>query len=92
LLFSSCGNALSIVVSYNGFEKMDAQKTLAEIREKRALTRKKRHSRSKLDKFTFEILELKNVGATLSELQLFLRQNRVKVELSTISRWLKKHG
>jgi len=70
---------------------LDAKKTLADIRAKRTLSRKKRFYKSTLDKFTFEILKLRSEGATLTELQFFLSKNSVRVELSTVSRWLKKH-
>jgi hypothetical protein len=54
--------------------------------------RKKTYESSKLDKFKHEILRLKSEGATLEMLQLWLREQRIKADISTISRWLKKHG
>jgi len=65
---------------------------LEEIKRKRKVYRRKRYAKSKLDKFKFEILQLQKEGASLADLQFFLRKNRTKVAQSTIHRWLKKHG
>ncbi len=53
--------------------------------------RKKPYESSKLDKFKHEILRLKAEGATLEMLQLWLREQRIRADVSTISRWLKKN-
>jgi hypothetical protein len=69
---------------------MDAK---AEVERLAALVkarRKKPYESSKLDKFKHEILRLKAEGATLEMLQLWLREKRIKADISTISRWLKK--
>jgi len=70
----------------------DADGELAEIKRKRKFSKRKRYAKSRLDKFKFEILKLQRAGASLADLQFFLRQNRTKVAQSTIHRWLKKHG
>jgi predicted site-specific integrase-resolvase len=57
-----------------------------EIRKRSYTTRK-----SRLDKFGFELLELKKAGNTVAELKRFLRAKRMKVSHSTISRWLRKN-
>jgi hypothetical protein len=69
----------------------NAEKELAKIKSHRKSVRKKRYSKSRLDKFSFEIFELKKAGASLADIQLFLKKQRVKVVLSTIQRWLKNH-
>jgi hypothetical protein len=71
---------------------MDAK---AEVERLAALVkarRKKPYASSKLDKFKHEILRLKAEGATLEMLRLWLSEKRIKANISTISRWLKKHG
>jgi len=77
------------MVIFMGF---DAASELEEIKRKRKVSKRKRYAKSKLDKFKFELLKLKEEGASLRDLQVFLRKNRIKVVPSTISRWLKKHG
>jgi len=70
----------------------DAVAELEEIKRKRKISKRTRYAKSRLDNFKFEILKLQRAGASLADLQFFLRQNRTKVALSTISRWIKKHG
>jgi len=71
----------------------DAASELEKIKQSRKeIRRTSRYAKSKLDKFKFELLKLHKSGASLGDLQFFLRKNRIKVALSTISRWLKKHG
>jgi len=70
----------------------DAIAELEEIKRKRKVSKRKRYYKSKLDKFKFELLKLHKSGASLGDLQFFLRKNRTKVAQSTIHRWLKKHG
>jgi hypothetical protein len=72
---------------------MDAK---AEVERLATLVKKRRHKNtffpSKLDKFKHGILRLKLEGATLEMLQLWLKEQRIKADISTISRWLKKNG
>lgn len=70
------------------FDAKAEAKRLAAITE---LRKKKRYSRSKLDKYKFEILALRNEAATLQEIQIWLKEKKVSVQISTISRWLKHH-
>jgi arginine repressor len=70
----------------------DAKSELEEIKQSRKKIRRKRYTKSRLDKFKFELLKLHKSGASLGDLQFFLKKNRTKVAQSTISRWLKKHG
>ena len=81
-----------VLVVLTGIQKMN---TKAEVERLAALVktrRKKPYESSKLDKFKHEILRLKSEGATLEMLKLWLSEQRIKADLSTISRWLKKHG
>jgi hypothetical protein len=68
----------------------------AEVERLATLVKKRRHKStsfpSKIDKFKHDILRLKAEGATLEILKLWLSEKHIKADLSTISRWLKKHG
>jgi len=44
-----------------------------------------------LNKYKNEILKLRNEGASLADIQFFLREKRIVIVLSTIHRWLKKN-
>ena len=70
----------------------DAEKELAEIKKIKKLVRKKRYSRSRLDKYKDELLALRKAGGSISDLQRWLRLRRVKVAWSTVQRWIKLNG
>ena len=72
----------------------DVQKERDILKKQTQAIRKRSYSarKSRLDKFKFQLLQLKEVGNTIAELQRFLRNKRIKVSHSTISRWLKKNG
>ncbi len=59
--------------------------------ERLRIAKKQHNFQSKIDRYNMEILRLKEAGATLSDLQFYLRKNRVEISLSALSRWLKKH-
>ncbi len=65
---------------------------LAQVKKMRKEQRKRRTwSISKLTKFYGELARLQSAGGTYADLQIWLSQNRrVKVERSTILRFLKK--
>lgn len=62
------------------------------LKEQTKMIRKKRFGSSRLDKYKSQLIKLRNSGATTVELQRWLRSKRVKVEWSTVSRWLNKNG
>ena len=70
----------------------DVRQELVRLQQLKILSRKKRFSRSKLDPYTHQLSELRKAGATLADLQRWLRQRRVRVEHTTISRFLNKRG
>ncbi len=59
--------------------------------ERLRIAKKQHNFTSKIDRFSYEILQLRAGGATLSELQFYLQKNRVTVSVAALSRWLKKH-
>jgi len=73
---------------------MDAQEAQAEaerIKKRMALRVKKKFTKSKLDKYKPEILQLKAVGSSLEVIRLWLAEKHIQANRSTISRWLKSH-
>lgn len=73
----------------------NVQDELAVLQKQTKMIRKRSYSarKSKLDKYKFELLELKKAGASTAELQRWLRSNkRLKVAHSTILRWIARHG
>lgn len=75
-------------------DKFNVQNELLALKVQTKAIRKRSYSarKSRLDKFKFELLELHKSGASVAELQRFLRAKRIKVVHSTVSRWLKNHG
>lgn len=69
----------------------DAASTLAQLRKDAAVRRKSAYHPSRLDRYAFQLHELLNAGAKPVELQLWLRQQRCKVALSTVTRWISRH-
>ena len=74
----------------------DAAAELAELIEKARLKRelkKPLHGSSRLDAYKARLLKLRAAGASLSKMQMWLKDKHgVTVDPSTISRWLKKNG
>ncbi len=72
-------------------------KQLNELKCQARKVRKKRFSRSRLDRYGGEILrkyrEKNPKPIPISQINYWLRKNkRVKVSYSTLYRWLQKHG
>jgi len=70
----------------------DAQKELTEIKVLNNKNRKKRYSKSKLDKYHDELLALRTSGATFTECKAWLQSRKVRVAWSTVQRWFANHG
>jgi ribosomal protein L14E/L6E/L27E len=72
--------------------KFDAVTVLAEVKEARSVRRKRTTwGKSKLTKHLAELVKLKDAGASLRDLQHWLRNHkRIKIDASNISRFLKK--
>jgi len=66
--------------------------TLVKLINRSKLKKKKRFGTSQLDKWKYELIALREKGATLEQLQDYLQQKGICVVLSTISRWLNHHG
>lgn len=72
--------------------KFDAEAEVAKLEQRLKVRAKSRRYKSKLDKYKHELLALRRAGGSLGALQLHLADRKVKVDRSTISRWLTKHG
>ena len=70
----------------------DADTVLHSLQARQQLRRQRRWHRSQLDPYTTELTTLRERGATLSQMRLFLSDHHLKVERSTIMRWLDKHN
>lgn len=68
--------------------EFNPQSELAKLKRSNHIRRKPRTS--KLVRYHSELLVLYANGATMADLQRWLRKHRIKVAHSTISRWLAK--
>lgn len=64
---------------------------LQKLKAKTMLRKKKRYHPSQLDNWRYELLDLRQKGATFNELKDFLKGNKTNVAISTISRWFNKN-
>ena len=70
----------------------DTDTELDLLRRQTSEIRKKRYSRSRLDRYRCELLLLHRGGASVAELQRWLRARRISVVHSTVARWIDKNG
>ncbi len=78
------------MVTQHKYPQSELSQQLHEIREQRQLARKRRYSRSRLDRYRAEIEALAEQGASWQEIALWLRQyKRTKVDRTTVGRRLK---
>lgn len=69
----------------------DTDTELDLLRRQTSEIRKKRYARSRLDRYRGELL-LHRGGASVAELQRWLRARRIRVVHSTVARWIDKNG
>jgi len=77
-----------IQMTHFDFEAVSAR--LKEQSKERRKTRTYAQRRSALDKHKFELLQLDHAGCNGSQLQLWLAEKGITVELSTVTRWLQR--
>lgn len=68
--------------------EFDADSVLIDLRRRQALTRRRKYRRSRLDRYRAELVKLRNAGASLALMKLWLQDRRLAVSRSTISRYL----
>ncbi len=69
----------------------DPASELEAICDRQKLEKQNRISHSKLDLYRAEILELRDSGATVTQVHLWLDGHGIDCNRSTVSRWLKKN-
>ena len=70
----------------------DTDTELDLLRRQTSEIRKKKFSRSRLDRYRAELLLLHRGGASVAELQRWLRAHRILVVHSTVARWIAKNS
>ncbi|GAB3215929.1 hypothetical protein [Pseudaeromonas pectinilytica] len=70
----------------------DARTELAELRRQTAEIRRRRYTKSSLDRYRGELIQLRRNGASVAELQRWLRDHRIRVVHSTVARWVTKNA
>lgn len=70
----------------------DPAAELSRLKSQTQTIRKKRYTKSRLDVFKGELLSLSRAGASVAELQRWLITKKIKVNWTTIRRWLDKNG
>jgi len=73
---------------------MNVEEEVKRLKAQSRQLRKRSYSRrkSRLDRYGGEIVALRNAGATCAEIQRWLREKRIKVHRTTVSRYLAKIG
>ena len=70
----------------------NADTELEVLRRQTGEIRRRRYTRSRLDRYRGELLLLHRGGASVAELQRWLRARRIRVVHSTVARWIDKNG
>ena len=70
----------------------DIDTELGALRRQTSEIRKKRYSRSRLDRYGNKLQQLHQAGASVAELQRWLRDRRIRVVHSTVARWIAKNS
>lgn len=71
--------------TFNATEELEA------IRKRKALSRRRRFYKNRLERYRAELIELRQSGASYRELSLWIRTNkRWKVDHTIIRRWMIK--
>ncbi len=73
-------------------EHFNAAEEAARLEANTKAIRKKIYRKSRLDKYKSELLSLREEGVKPAKLKRWLQERRIKVELSTVTRWLAKNG
>jgi len=75
----------------NNKETFNAERELRRIRIHRAQARRRLYRKSRLERYRAELVAMKQIGASCSDLVEWLRVNhRCKINRSTVDRYLKK--
>ena len=72
--------------------KFDVETELAKLKAETRELRQKRFKNSRLNSYRGELVKMRSKGATVAELQRWLKAKRISVAWTTVKRWLDNHG
>ncbi|HAW93627.1 MULTISPECIES: hypothetical protein [unclassified Arsukibacterium] len=72
--------------------KFDVETELAKLKAETRELRQKRFKNSRLNFYHGELVKMRIKGATVAELQRWLKVKRISVAWTTVKRWLDNHG
>jgi len=73
-------------------DSLDVAAEVAKLKSHTRTIRKSRYSRSRLDRYRAELRNLYQGGASIAELQRWLRTKRISVAYTTVHRWITKNA
>lgn len=72
--------------------KFDVETELAKLKAETRELRQKRFKNSRLNAYRGELVRMHEEGATVAELQRWLKAKRISVAWTTVKRWLDNRG
>lgn len=72
--------------------KFDVETELAKLKAETRALRQTRFKNSRLNTYRGELVTMHKEGATVAELQRWLKAKRISVVWTTVKRWLDNHG
>jgi hypothetical protein len=72
--------------------KFDVETELAKLKAETRELRQKRFKNSRLNTYRGELVTMHEEGATVAELQRWLKAKRISVAWTTVKRWLDNRG
>lgn len=72
--------------------KFDVETELAKLKAETRELRQKRFKNSRLNAYRGELVKMRSKGATVAELQRWLKAKRISVAWTTVKRWLDNRG
>jgi hypothetical protein len=72
--------------------KFDVETELAKLKAETRELRQKRFKNSRLNAYRGELVRMHEEGATVAELQRWLKAKRISVAWTTVRRWLDNRG
>jgi hypothetical protein len=72
--------------------QFDVETELAKLKAETRELRQKRFKNSRLNAYRGELVTMHKEGATIAELQRWLKAKRISVVWTTVKRWLDNHG
>lgn len=72
--------------------KFDVETELAKLKAETRELRQKRFKNSRLNAYRGELVRMHEKGATVAELQRWLKAKRISVAWTTVKRWLDNRG